>query len=204
LISCERHLTMRILYLLLLALLAIFVSGHDEIDCGKDCADFVTAKIEEEKASCRQAQNDLNKEHGKTVAAHDNLKNELEKTIASLKEEITTLESQTKKGSELEKELRQFNKDMEAKLSKEVEERSKEVEEHKAMLEKAQELVKKAHEQVFEANMEIKELTDRLGSTRINFKGISDDLAELWKKLVAAFKRNVDTAKEEEVKKPEL
>jgi hypothetical protein len=45
--------------------------------------------------------------------------------------------------------LRQLNKDLEAKWSKEVEE-------HKAMLEEAQDLAKKAHEQVIEAKMEVK------------------------------------------------
>ena len=188
---------MRILYPLVLALLAIYVSAHDEIDCGRDCADFVAGKVEEEKASCRQVQENLQKELDKTVAAHDSIKNELEKTIASLNEEIKSLESQSKKGDELEKELRQLNKDLEAKWSKEVDE-------HKAMLKKAQELANKAQEEVIEAKLEIKELTDRLGSTRINFKGITEDLVEVWKKLVASFKKDVNTVKEEEVKKPEL
>jgi chromosome segregation ATPase len=196
---------MRILYPLLLALFAIFVSAQEEaqaeevqaekapvtIDCGKDCADFVAAILDAEKASSSELL-------AKCRAATDEIKQEHEKTIAELQDEIKTLESNTKKSSELEKELRAQQKDLEAKWAKEAEA-------HRVLLVKAQDLAKKSQQQVVEATMEIKELMESLGSQRVNFKGIWDDLMAMWKKLVVAVKKdsNAPAPKEQELK-PDL
>lgn len=160
------------------------VSADDaaaEIDCGKDCAEFVSTVVTNEKRS-------LMSELNKCKASNDELKKEHDDTVASLKEELAQLKKHQEKSSALEKELRAMNDDLQKKHTTELEQQ-------KAMVAKAHELAKQSQQEVIEAKMEISNLVDSMGSTRINFKLIGEDIVGLWKKLMDKFKKDVDETK---------
>ena len=172
-----------------LLVLALFVSlsivfsnvAAEEIDCAKDCADFVATVVKNEKAS-------LEGELSKCKESNDALKKEHDDTVASLKEELSQLQVHQKKAASLEKELRDLNQEIEKKYKTETEQQ-------KQMLAKASELAKKSQQEVIEAKLEIQKLVDSMGSTRINFKLIGEDIVNLWKKLVSKImKKDVDEA----------
>lgn len=171
---------MNLRFLLALALfvsLSAVVSADEaaaEIDCAKDCADFVATVVKNEKAT-------LVGELAKCNKANDGLKKEHDDTVASLKQELTQLQEHTKKSAELEKELRALNTEIEAKYKGETEQQ-------KEMIKKASELAKQSQQEVIEAKMEIANLVESMSSTRINFKLIKDDIVRVWRKLVEKFK----------------
>lgn len=169
-----------------LVVLALFVSlsvvsaddAAAEIDCAKDCADFVATVVKNEKAS-------LVSELSKCHKSNDELKKEHDDTVTALKSELAELQTHTEKGAALEKELRAINKELEQKFTGQVDEQKK-------LLDKAHELAKQSQQEVIEAKMEIVNLLDSMRSTRINFKLIGEDIAGLWKKIVEKFKKDVD------------
>lgn len=183
---------MRILYPLILALFTISVCAQEEaqaekevpvkIDCGKDCADFVAARLDAERAASSELL-------ATCRADTEKVQNEHEKIVASLNDEIQTLKASIQKSREVESELRQINKDLEASFAKKEEAQ-------KVLLAKAQDLARASQQQTMEASLEMKDLMERLESQRINLKGMWDDLMAMWKKLVASVKKV--TAKEQE------
>ena len=153
-----------------------------EINCGKDCADFVATAVKHEKTT-------LETELLKCQNANDELKKEHDETVASLKTELAQLQGHTEKAAQLEKQLKDLSKEIEKKYAGEIEQQ-------KAMLKQAYELAKKSQQEVIEAKMEIEHLIESLGSTRINFKLIWDDVVGLWKKVADKFtKKDIDQTK---------
>lgn len=167
-------------------LLALFVSlsivfdsvAAEEIDCAKDCADFVASVAQKEKAS-------LESELSKCKESNDALQKEHDDTVASLKKELSQLQAHQQKAASLEKELRDLNKEIEQKYKIETDQQ-------RQMLAKASELAKKSQEEVIEAKLEIQKLVESMGSTRINFKLIGEDIAALWKKLMSKVMKKDD------------
>jgi Skp family chaperone for outer membrane proteins len=172
-----------------LVVLALFVSlscvsaddAAAEIDCAKDCADFVATVVKNEKATLATLESELSKCH----KSNDELKKEHDDTVTALKAELAELQTHTEKGAALEKELRAINKELEQKFTGQVDEQKK-------LLDKAHELAKQSQQEVIEAKMEIANLLDSMKSTRINFKLIGEDIAGLWKKIMDKFKKDVD------------
>jgi len=151
----------------------------EAIDCAKDCADFVATVVKNEKTTLEADLSKCNK-------ANDVLKKEHDDTVASLKKELTQLQEHSQKSAALEKELRELNKEIEKKYKNETEQQ-------KQMLAKASELAKQSQKEVLEAKIELQNIIESMGSTRVNFKLIGEDIANLWKKIVDKFtKKDVD------------
>lgn len=162
------------LALLLFIAVTLSLVLSEEIDCAKDCADFVATVVKNEKAA-------LESDLSKCTTQNEALKKEHDETVASLKAELTQLQSHAEKTASLEKELKAQNDSLQKKYSIDLEQQ-------KALLNKAHELAKQSQQEVIEAKMEIANLVESMGSTRINFKLIGEDIVKLWKKIVTKVK----------------
>jgi AAA15 family ATPase/GTPase len=166
---------LRFLALALLLILSVSVvfaedAVEKEIDCAKDCADFVSAVAQKEKAAVEDKLSQCQK-------SNEELKKEHDETVASLKAEVKLLQEHTEKAAAAEKELRELNKQMEKKFTVETEQQKK-------MMLKASELAQKSQQEVIEAKMELQKIIETMSTTRINFKLIGEDIAGIWKKIM--------------------
>lgn len=154
------------------------------IDCGKECADFVAAKLDAEKAASSEL-----------LASCRADVEQFQNTIAGLNDKLQILQASVKKSQNVEHELRQIHKDLEASCVRKEEAQ-------KVLLAKAMEMAKTTQQQLMEATLEMKELTERLALQRINFKGMWEDVMATWRKVIAAVKKGSGAAVKKESEPP--